>query len=93
MDAVNTRTLAGYKGHQKPEDVGHQFVSPATHWVRDMVVDAVARGRDSVALARDLKQYLKRRTPAGDFPIMMRRMADAFQRTSPMRRCVSHERR
>ncbi len=42
--------------------------------LRDLVVDAVARGRDSVALARDLEQYLKRRTPAAAFPNMMRRM-------------------
>ena len=33
VDRVMTDTLAGYKGHQKPEDVSNQFLDPATHWV------------------------------------------------------------
>jgi hypothetical protein len=42
---VNNGGLPGYKGHQKPEDVAHQFVDPVTHWVG--------------ALKRDGKYYFR----------------------------------
>jgi len=33
VDAVNKGGLPGFLGHQKPEDVSHQFPIPVTHWV------------------------------------------------------------
>jgi hypothetical protein len=33
VDAVNNGGLPGFLGHQKPEDVSHQFPIPVTHWV------------------------------------------------------------
>lgn len=60
VDAVNTRTLAGYKGHQKPEDVGHQFVPPATHWVGALWQNGRAYFRGVVDKAEtDLKRWVK----------------------------------
>jgi hypothetical protein len=30
---VNEHTLSGIMGHQREEDLGHQFVNPATNWI------------------------------------------------------------
>lgn len=60
VDAVNTRTLAGYKGHQKPENIAHQFIPPATHWVGALWKDGKAYFRGVVDKAEvDLKRWIK----------------------------------
>lgn len=33
VKATNERTLNGFLGHQKPENVSNEFVPPVTHWV------------------------------------------------------------
>lgn len=60
VDAVNTRTLNGFLGHQRPEDVSNQFLPPATHWVGAKMVGEVAYFRGVVdAAAKDLKRWIK----------------------------------
>ena len=46
--------------------------------VRDIMMDAVARGRDAVATARELEQYLKAKTPAREYKAMMERVGRRF---------------
>lgn len=60
VDAVNTRTLAGFKGHQKPEDVSNQFIDPATHWIGAKMTDTAAYFRGVVdKKEEDLKRWIK----------------------------------
>lgn len=60
VDAVNTRTLAGFKGHQKPEDVSNQFIDPATHWIGAKMTDTAAYFRGIVdKKEEDLKRWIK----------------------------------
>jgi len=60
VDAVNTRTLAGFKGHQKPEEVSNQFIDPATHWIGAKMTDTAAYFRGVVdQSATDLKRWIK----------------------------------
>lgn len=60
VDAVNTRTLAGFKGHQKPEDVSNQFIDPATHWVGAKMTETAAYFRGIVdKKEEDLKRWIK----------------------------------
>lgn len=33
VDQVNSDSPNGFKGHQKAENVSHEFVDPATHWI------------------------------------------------------------
>lgn len=60
VDAVNTKTLNGFLGHQKPEDVSNQFLPPVTHWVGAKMVGEIAYFRGVVdAAAKDLKRWIK----------------------------------
>ncbi|WP_136604660.1 hypothetical protein [Paenibacillus dokdonensis] len=60
VEAVNTRTLAGFKGHQKPEDVSNQFIDPATHWIGAKMTDTAAYFRGVVdKKEEDLKRWIK----------------------------------
>lgn len=60
VDAVNTKTLNGFLGHQKPEDVSNQFLPPATHWVGAKMVGEIAYFRGVVdTAAKDLKRWIK----------------------------------
>lgn len=60
VDAVNSKTLNGFLGHQKPEDVSNQFLPPVTHWVGAKMVGEIAYFRGVVdAAAKDLKRWIK----------------------------------
>lgn len=60
VDAVNKRTLNGFLGHQKPEDVSNQFLPPVTHWIGAKMVGEVAYFRGVVdAAAKDLKRWIR----------------------------------
>ncbi|MFW5436570.1 hypothetical protein [Paenibacillus apiarius] len=60
VDAVMTRTLNGFLGHQKPEDVNNQFLPPVTHWVGAKMVGETAYFRGVVdAAATDLKRWIR----------------------------------
>lgn len=60
VDAVNTKTLNGFLGHQKPEDVSNQFLPPVTHWIGAKMKGDVAYFRGVVdAAAKDLKRWIK----------------------------------
>lgn len=60
VNAVNSSTLNGFLGHQKPEDVSNQFLPPVTHWVGAKMVGEVAYFRGVVdAAATDLKRWIK----------------------------------
>ena len=60
VDAVNSKTLNGFLGHQKAEDVSNQFLPPVTHWVGAKMVGEVAYFRGVVdAAAKDLKRWIK----------------------------------
>jgi len=49
VEKVNTEGLPGYLGHQKPENVDHEFPTPVTHWVGAKLVD---RGGKAYAYLR-----------------------------------------
>ncbi len=59
---VMSQGLPGFLGHQKPEDVDHQFPIPVTHWVGakwdPVVKKAYFRGVIDKA-ASDLKRWIK----------------------------------
>jgi len=59
---VMSQGLPGFLGHQKPEDVDHQFPIPVTHWVGakwdPVVKKAYFRGAIDKA-ASDLKRWIK----------------------------------
>ncbi|BFH66245.1 hypothetical protein J27TS7_10910 [Paenibacillus dendritiformis] len=60
VDAVMTKTLNGFLGHQKPEDVNNQFLPPVTHWVGAKMVGETAYFRGVVdAAAKDLKRWIR----------------------------------
>lgn len=60
VDAVNTRTLAGFKGHQRPEDVSNQFIDPATHWIGAKMTETAAYFRGIVDKKEEnLKRWIK----------------------------------
>lgn len=60
VDAVNSSTLNGFLGHQKPEDVSNQFLPPVTHWVGAKMVGEIAYFRGVVdAAATDLKRWIR----------------------------------
>lgn len=60
VDAVNTRTLNGFLGHQKPEDVSNQFLPPVTHWVGAKMDGEIAYFRGVIdAAAKDLKRWIR----------------------------------
>jgi hypothetical protein len=60
VDHVNTATLCGIKGHQKPEDVNSEFVAPATHWIGARMEGNRAYFRGVVdAAEKDLKRWIR----------------------------------
>lgn len=60
VDAVNERTLHGFLGHQKPEDVPNEFPDPVTHWVGAKMTENAAYFRGVVdATATKLKRWIK----------------------------------
>lgn len=57
---VNTKTVAGFLGHQKPDDVDYQFPAPVTHWVGALYRDGKAYVRGVVdKAAGDLKRWIR----------------------------------
>lgn len=57
---VMVQGLPGFLGHQKAEDVDHQFPTPVTHWVGAMFADGKAYFRGVVdKSASDLKRWIK----------------------------------
>jgi hypothetical protein len=57
---VAAKTASGFLGHQKPEDVDHQFPMPVTHWVGALYQNGKAYIRGVVdASAKDLKRWIK----------------------------------
>jgi len=62
VDVVMEQGLPGFLGHQKPEDVDHQFPQPVTHWVGGKMVGDKAYIRGVVdPAAKDLKRWIKSR--------------------------------
>lgn len=62
VDVVMEQGLPGFLGHQKPEDVDHQFPQPVTHWVGGKMVGDKAYIRGVVdPAANDLKRWIKSR--------------------------------
>jgi hypothetical protein len=60
VDVVMEQGLPGFLGHQKPEDVDHQFPQPVTHWVGGKIVGDKAYIRGVVdTAAKDLKRWIK----------------------------------
>lgn len=60
VSEIMTRTANGFLGHQKPEDVDHQFPVPVTHWVGALWRDGKAYIRGVVdAAAKDLKRWIR----------------------------------
>ncbi len=59
---VMNQGLPGFLGHQKPEDVDHQFPTPVTHWVGALWRDGKAYFRGVVdKAASNLKRWIKAR--------------------------------
>lgn len=57
---VMKNTLSGFLGHQKPEDVDHQFLPPVTHWVGAKWENGKAYFRGLIdAAAKDLKRWIR----------------------------------
>lgn len=57
---VMANTATGFLGHQKPEDVDHQFLPPVTHWVGAKWENGKAYFRGVVdAAAKDLKRWIR----------------------------------
>lgn len=62
VDVVMEQGLPGFLGHQKPEDVDHQFPQPVTHWVGGKMVGDKAYIRGVVdPSASDLKRWIRSR--------------------------------
>jgi len=60
---VMSQGLPGFLGHQKQEDVDHQFPTPVTHWVGALWKDGKAYFRGVVdKAAADLKRWIKAKT-------------------------------
>lgn len=60
---VMTQGLSGFMGHQKPEDVDHQFPQPVTHWVGAKWENGKAYFRGVVdKSAGDLKRWIRAKT-------------------------------
>jgi hypothetical protein len=57
---VQEKTLSGFLGHQRPEEVDNKFEPPVTHWVGAIWKDGKAYFRGVVdAAAKDLKRWIK----------------------------------
>lgn len=62
VDVVMGRTLNGFLGHQRPEDVPNQFLPPATHWVGALWQNGKGYFRGVVdKTAADLKRWIRAR--------------------------------
>lgn len=60
VDAVNERSLHGFLGHQKVEDVPNEFPTPVTHWIGAKMEEGAAYFRGIVdSTASDLKRWIK----------------------------------
>ncbi|NPV80736.1 MAG: hypothetical protein HPY52_10750 [Firmicutes bacterium] len=60
---VMNQGLPGFLGHQKPEDVDHEFPVPVTHWVGALWKDGKAYFRGVIdKAASDLKRWIKAKT-------------------------------
>jgi len=60
VDAVLDRTLSGFLGHQRPEDVSTEFLPPVTHWIGAKMIGDTAYFRGLVdAAAPDLKRWIR----------------------------------
>lgn len=60
VDAVNERSLHGFLGHQKPEDVPNEFPEPVTHWIGAKMTEDAAYFRGVVdAGAEKLKRWIR----------------------------------
>ena len=63
VDTVNKQGLPGGLGHQKPENINHEFLHPATHWVGAKMENGVAYFRGVVdKSAEDLKRWIRANT-------------------------------
>ncbi|ADD02648.1 hypothetical protein TthWC1_1552 [Thermoanaerobacter thermohydrosulfuricus WC1] len=59
-DVVMEQGLPGFLGHQKPEDIDHEFPQPVTHWVGAKMIGEKAYIRGVVdPSAKDLKRWIK----------------------------------
>ncbi|MCL6558146.1 MAG: hypothetical protein K6U74_04955 [Firmicutes bacterium] len=57
---VQEKTLSGFLGHQKPEDMESEFKPPVTHWVGAIWKDGKAYFRGIIdAAAKDLKRWIR----------------------------------
>jgi len=57
---IASETASGFLGHQRPEDVSHQFPMPVTHWVGAIFRDRKAYVRGVIdQAARDLKRWIR----------------------------------
>lgn len=57
---VQEKTLSGFLGHQKPEDVESEFKPPVTHWIGAIWKDGKAYFRGVVdGAAKDLKRWIR----------------------------------
>ncbi len=60
VEKVAKESATGFLGHQKPEDVEHQFPMPVTHWVGALMRDGKAYIRGVVdKAAGDLKRWIR----------------------------------
>lgn len=63
VDTVNKQGLPGGLGHQKPENINHEFLHPATHWVGAKMENGVAYFRGVIdKSAEDLKRWIRANT-------------------------------
>ena len=63
VDTVNKQGLPGGLGHQKPENINHEFLHPATHWIGAKMENGVAYFRGVVdKSAEDLKRWIRANT-------------------------------
>jgi len=57
---VMSQGLPGFLGHQKPENIDHEFPTPVTHWVGALWKDGKAYFRGVIdKAASDLKRWIK----------------------------------
>ncbi len=60
VDTVNSQGLPGTLGHQKPDDVNHEFPMPVTHWIGAKFENGVAYFRGVIdKAASDLKRWIR----------------------------------
>lgn len=60
VESVLANTAAGYKGHQREEDVANEFLNPATHWIGAIKIGDSAYIRGIVDKGEpDLKRYIR----------------------------------